>query len=688
VQPFQNHADISINSNLLIVHRNTASCNAIEIGIPMCGIAGIIASDSLKPVERMAIGGMLQHLRHRGPDGEGRYDDDHAILGHRRLAIRDLSGGRQPMSDASGRIRTIVNGEFYDHAEVRTRLESFGHHFRTECDSEILPHLYAAFGDACLDSLDGMFGLAVWDARRRRCLLARDRMGVKPLYYHVDERRLVFASELSAVLAAPGVPREIDPAALADYFTFGFIPSPRTIYTGVRKLPAGHSLVYADGRATVQAYWDLKHTGWGDLSRDATAEALWAQLRVATRKRMLADVPIGAFLSGGLDSTAVVSAMSHLTPARLTTFTSGFDEASFDERQHAARIAAIVGSEHHESPVRLDTEDAIDAFARCLDEPLADPSALPMYMMSAHARRHMTVVLSGDGGDEVLAGYRRYRFDVNEQRVRRMVPRVLRRAIFAPAAALYPDGRRLPRPLRAGRTLRNLADDPATAHARSISTTDPDQASDLISLELRLHLRDYDALESVRAAYRRCDAPDHLSRCQYADMRTVLADGILTKVDRSSMAHGLEVRSPMLDYRFIEFAWRIAPHHRIRLGQGKAPLRDAVRRHLCDGLAADDSRRIWSSVCAQRAKKGFDVPLDSWFRGHLRDRLEDAIRSDDLRSLINVSAIRSVIDEHVSGVRNAGPTLWKVLMLAGWLDRVHGSSSTLSVETSAMTCTP
>lgn len=654
----------------------------------MCGIAGIIASDSLTSVERMAIGEMLHRLQHRGPDGEGRYDDDHAILGHRRLAIRDLSGGRQPMSDASGRIRTIVNGEFYDHADVRTRLESLGHHLRTECDSEILPHLYASFGDACLDSLDGMFALAVWDVRRRRCLLARDRMGVKPLYYHVDERRLAFASELSALLAAPGVPREIDPAALSDYFAFGFIPSPRTIYAGIRKLPAGHSLVYADGRATVQPYWDLKHTGWSDLSRDAAAEALWAQLRVATRKRMLADVPIGAFLSGGLDSTAVVSAMSHLSPARLTTFTSGFDEASFDERQHAARVAAVVGSEHHESPVQLNADETLDAFVQCLDEPLADPSALPMFMMSAQARRYMTVALSGDGGDEVLAGYRRYRFDVNEQRVRRMVPRVLRRAIFAPAAALYPDSRRWPRPLRAGRTLRNLADDSATAHARSISTTDPDQAGDLISLDVRLHLRDYDSLETIRAAYRRCDAPDHLSKCQYADMQTILADGILTKVDRASMAHGLEIRSPMLDYRFIEFAWRIAPRHRIRFGQGKAPLRDAVRRHLCDGLAADDSRRAWSSACAQRGKKGFDVPLDSWFRGRLRDRIEDAIRSDDLRGLINVNAIRSLIDEHASGVRHAGPTLWKVLMLAGWLDRVHRYSPTFSAESGVMTCTP
>ncbi len=654
----------------------------------MCGIAGIVASDSLKPVERMAIGDMLQRLRRRGPDGEGRYDDTHAILGHRRLAIQDLTGGIQPMADASGRIRTIANGEFYDHVEVRARLESMGHHFRTDCDSEVLPHLYASFGDACLDSLDGMFAVAVWDVRRRRCLLARDRMGVKPLYYHVDERRLVFASELTALLAAPGVPREIDPAALADYFTFGFIPSPRTIYSGIRKLPAGHSLVYENGRATVQAYWELKYAGWSHLSRDAAAEALWAQLRVATRKRMVADVPIGAFLSGGVDSTAVVSAMSHLSPNRLTTFTCGFDEQGFDERRQAARIASIVGSEHHEAPVRLDAGAAIDQLTDSLDEPLADPSALPMYLMCSSARRHMTVALSGDGGDEVLAGYRRYRFDVNEQRVRRMVPSLVRRAIFAPAAAFYPDSRKLPRPLRAGRTLRNLADDPATAHARSITTTDPALALALINPDLRGELGNYDPLDVSRNAYRRCDAPDHLSKCQYADMRTSLADGILTKVDRASMAHGLEVRSPMLDYRFIESAWRIAPHYRIRMGHGKAPLRDAVRRHLCDGLSADDKRRAGSADCASRGKKGFDVPLDSWFRGQLRDRLENALRIDELRNHVNINTLRTVIDEHTSGVRSAGPTLWKVLMLAGWLERVHKSSQAVAVDTGAITCIP
>ena len=655
----------------------------------MCGIAGIIASDSLKPFERLAIGDMLHCLRHRGPDGDGRYDDDQALLGHRRLAIQDLAGGHQPMADASGRIRTVVNGEFYDHAEVRARLESLGHHFRTGCDSEILPHLYASFGDACLDSLDGMFAIAVWDARRRRCLLARDRMGVKPLYYHVDDRRLVFASELSALLAAPGVPREIDPAALADYFTFGFIPSPRTIYSGIRKLPARRSLVYAVGRATVQAYWDLKHQGWTDLSRDAASEALWAQLRVATRKRMLADVPVGAFLSGGLDSTAVVSAMSHLSPTRLTTFTCGFDDQGFDERQHAARIASIVGSEHHESPVRLDAGEAVEQLAQYLDEPLADPSALPMFLMCANARRHMTVALSGDGGDEVLAGYRRYRFDVNEQRVRSVMPSVLRRAIFAPAAALYPDSRRWPRPLRAGRTLRNLADDPATAHARSISTTDPARAMDLLSADMRMELREYDPLDTARAAYRRCDAPDHLSKCQYVDLRTALADGILAKVDRASMAHGLEVRSPMLDYRFIEFAWRLSPRDRIRMGQGKAVLRDAVRRHLCDGLAADDGRRALSAACATRGKKGFDVPLDSWFRGRLRDRLEDALKADGLCHHIDLSAVRAMLDEHAAGLANSGPTLWKVLMFAAWFDRMHKpATSPASDVASAMPCTP
>ncbi len=500
-------------------------------------------------------------------------------------------------------------------------------------------------------------------------------MGVKPLYYHVDDRRLVFASELKAILAVPGVPRDIDSAALADYLTYGFIPSPRTIYRGICKLPAGHSLVYADGRATVQAYWDLNHRGWCDLSREAVAEALWAQLRVATRKRMLADVPIGAFLSGGLDSTAVVSAMAHLSPSRLTTFTCGFDEQGFDERQQAARIASIVGSEHHESPVRANATDVLDELSWHLDEPLADPSAIPMFLMARNARRHMTVALSGDGGDEVLAGYRRYRFDVNEHRVRRVLPSVVRRAIFSPAAALYPSGQRLPRSLRAGRTFQNLADDPATAHARSICTTEPGRMRELLREDVRADLAGYDPFDLARAAYHRCDAPDHLSKCQYVDMRLALADGILAKVDRASMAHGLEVRSPMLDYRFVEFAWRIAPAHRLRAGQGKAPLRDAVRTHMCDGLAANDARRALSATCAGRGKKGFDVPLDDWFRGGLRDRFHDALAGDDLRDYLEVSAIRELASAHASRAVNAGPTLWKVMILASWFDRIHKSAS-------------
>jgi len=655
----------------------------------MCGIAGIIASDSLQPVERLAISRMLGELRHRGPDGEGHHVDDRAVLGHRRLVINDVAGGRQPMSDASGKIRTLVNGEFYDHAEVRRRLASLGHAFETHCDSEILPHLYASFGDACLDSLDGMFALAVWDTRRKRCLLARDRMGVKPLYYHVDERRLVFASELSAVVAAPGVPREIDPSALADYLAFGFVPSPRTIYRDVCKLPPGHSLAYADGRASVQAYWDLKYHGWSDLSREAVAEALWAQLRVATRKRMIADVPIGAFLSGGLDSTAVVSSMAHVSSSRLTTFTCGFDERGFDERQHAAAIASIAGSEHHERPIRAAASALLDDPTWHMDEPLADPSAIAMYLLARGARRHMTVALSGDGGDEVLAGYRRYRFDVNEHRVRRMLPSAVRRAVFAPAAALYPTNPRLPRALRAGRTLRNIAGDPATAHARSICTTDPGIAMNLLSADARRGLCGYDPFDTVRMHYERCDAPDHLSKCQYVDLKVALADGILAKVDRASMAHGLEVRSPMLDYRFVEFAWRIPPARRICGRHGKVALRDAVQNHLCDGLSSDDARRSTAADCAWRGKHGFDVPLDAWFRDTLRDRIHEAIDQHDFDGLLDRNALRGLAADHAAGVINAGPTLWKVVMLASWMGRIHRSSaSSMPIALGALPCTP
>lgn len=621
----------------------------------MCGIVGIIAADRLRDSERRALGGMMERLVHRGPDDAGRHDHDRAALGHRRLSVIDPAGGRQPLSNESGSIWAVVNGEFYNFRELRSELSRRGHRLRGAGDAECLPHLYEDAGPAALDSLIGMFAFAVWDERDGSALLARDRLGVKPLYYHVDHRRLVFGSELKAVLAAPDIPTEIDPSSLIDFMTYGFIPAPKTIFRDIRKLPAGHCLSYRDGRATTRPYWDLHFADWSNAPDDQLAEQLWDRLETSTRCRLIADVPIGAFLSGGLDSTAVVTAASRLSDRPSVTVTCGFDEGRFDERSYAREVAAALGTIHHDGAIRPDADEILDALPWHFDEPFADSSAAPMYYLSRLGRRHFTVALSGDGGDEILAGYRRYRFDRREESVRRLAPAVLRRGLFGSLAAIYPSRPWMPRFLRAGATFRNLAVDAASAHALSIATMAPDEVVGLLHPDLTNAARDYDPLDHARTHYRRCNAPDHLSKCQYVDIRLGLADGILTKVDRSSMAHGLEVRSPMLDHRLIEFAWTIPPGRRIRRGTGKTLLRRALRRRLGDRFV-------------DRPKAGFDVPMDAWFRGPLRERFQDEVLGPNAASAewLWQPAVRQLLQNHLAHRRDAGAVLWKLTMLERW----------------------
>ncbi len=630
----------------------------------MCGIVGIASTSGLTSSDRSAIDRMLGRLVHRGPDDEGKYVGDQAALGHRRLSIIDLRTGRQPLANEAQTVWAAANGEIYNFHDLRRELIARGHRFISETDSECLVHLYEERGEGCVERLSGMFAFAIWDDRRRRLLLARDRLGVKPLYYFCDGRRLVFASELKAVLAAPGVSADVDPTALADYLTYGFIPSPKTIFKSVHKLPPGCLLVFEGGRLMIRSYWRLEHRGWTDAPLDELADELWSQLSAATRRRLIADVPIGAFLSGGLDSTAVVACMSGQGAGQAGTLTCGFDEAGFDERIWAAAAAAILGASHREVTARPDAAEVCDRLIHHFDEPFADGSAIPMFHLCEAARGHAKVMLSGDGGDEVLAGYRRYRFDRYEQNVRRLVPAMVRRAVFSPIASVFPRRAWIPRTLRAGATLRNIAADAATAHGLSIATLPPSAAAALLSADVAEACRGYDPLDHVRVAYRDCDVPDLLSKCQYVDIRLGLSDGILTKVDRASMAWGVEVRSPMLDYEFVQFAWSIPPPWRIRGRRGKFPLRAAMRRHVGD----------WS---ASREKKGFDVPMDEWFRGPLRDRAEDTFLSPNAASgpWVSIESSRGILDRHLSGRENNGATLWKLMMFEAWCRQYLGADA-------------
>jgi len=652
----------------------------------MCGIAGIVEQGAIDLDARSALGEMLDRLRHRGPDDSGMHISPDIALGHRRLSVIDLTTGRQPITNETGTVWVVVNGEIYNFVELREALIGRGHGFRTGSDAECVVHLYEEHGPAFVEHLSGMFALAIWDARDRRLVLARDRLGVKPLYYAVADSRLVFASELKAVLAAPHIATDIDPTAMVDYLTYGYIPSPKTIFKQCRKLEPGHLLEFHDGRWAIRRYWDLQHRGWDERSTDEIACDVWQRLKQATRSRLVADVPVGAFLSGGLDSSAVASAMSQMSPDPIVTVTCGFREKGFDERQPARQLAARIGAEHHDGLVLPDAANIVDTLAWYFDEPFADASAVPTYYLSQLARRFVTVALSGDGGDETMAGYRRYRFDQYEDALRRWVPDGIRRTLVGRIASVCPEGPWVPRPLRAGATLRNVAVDAATAHGLSVATLHPSEALSLLHPDLAREVRDYDPLDHVRRHFDRCDAPDLLSKCQYVDIRLGLGDGILTKVDRASMAHALEVRSPMLDYRFVESVWRIPPRHRIKGRHGKIPLRRAVLHHV-------------GEETARRAKAGFEVPLDAWFRGPLRERFGDRLLhiGSESHACLSPRETGAVWRRHVSGRRDCGPTLWKLIMFDAWCDRIWALARQPSSETprraphraeEAAACTP
>ncbi len=625
----------------------------------MCGIAGIVEQGAIGLDAHSALGRMLNRLQHRGPDDSGTHLSSDIALGHRRLSIIDLATGRQPIANETETVWVVVNGEIYNFAALREGLIGRGHNFRTASDAECLVHLYEDHGPAFVERLNGMFALALWDASRRRLVLARDRLGVKPLYYSVAGGRLVFASELKAVLAVPNVTADIDPTAMVDYLTYGYIPSPKTIFKQCRKLEPGHLLEFQDGRHAVRRYWDLQHRGHDDRSTDEIASDVWQQLKQATRSRLVADVPVGAFLSGGLDSGAVTSAMSQMSSERIVTVTCGFREKGFDERRHARALAEKIGAEHHDGLVRPDAAGIVDTLAWHFDEPFADASAVPTYYLSQLARRFVTVALSGDGGDETMAGYRRYRFDQYEDALRRWVPGGIRRTLIGRIASAWPERPWVPRPLRAAATLRNVAVDAATAHGLSVATLHPSEAVSLLDPDFAREVRGYDPLDHIRRHFDRCDAPDLLSKCQYVDIRLGLGDGILTKVDRASMAHALEVRSPMLDYRFVESVWRIPPSRRIQGRHGKIPLRRAVLHHV--GEAA-----------ANRPKAGFEVPLDAWFRGPLRERVSDRLMHLGAAShtCLSLREIGAVWRRHLSDRRDCGPTLWKLMMFDAWCERI------------------
>jgi len=626
----------------------------------MCGLVGLFDTTGRRGIDGGLLRRMNDSLSHRGPDGAGEHIAPGLGLGHRRLAIIDVSGGHQPMYNEDETVTVVFNGEIYNFQDLVRELESLGHRFRSHCDTEVIVHAWEQWGADAVKRFRGMFAFALWDEPRETLVLARDHLGKKPLYWApLSDGQMVFGSELKAVMTHPGVPRALDPLAIEEFFAFGYIPDPRSIYKAVRKLPPAHRMVWRRGQAPIiDAYWDLRFDGGplGDLDDAGTIEdALVASLRDATRARLISDVPLGAFLSGGVDSSGVVALMAGLSPTPVKTFSIGFDEHSHDESAYAARIAQRYATDHHTRRVDPNDISLIDRLATIYDEPFGDSSAMPTFRVCELARTRVTVALSGDGGDEVFAGYRRYAMHQHLERVRRVLP-PLSRPVFGLLGRAYPKADWAPRWMRARTTFQELGVDSAQGYARMVSALSDDYRARLFSSSLRRDLQGYRGSEVVLRHMAAAQTDDSLSRLQYADLKTWLAGGILVKVDRASMANSLEVRAPLLDVGLIEWASGLAPSAKIRGTQGKVVLKRALEPHVDDDIL-------------YRPKRGFSMPLTRWFRGPLAERMTALTTSPWLAEsgLFNTHAIRQMVEGHRSGRSDHSVGLWLLLMFEAFL---------------------
>ncbi len=619
----------------------------------MCGIAGILRLGPSAAIERDTIAGMTAALIHRGPDDQGLHVDPlgRCTLGFRRLSIIDLDTGHQPIANEDESVWVVFNGEIYNYRELRTDLESRGHRFRTNSDTETIVHLYEEFGPACLDRLAGMFAIAIWDARQGRLTLARDRFGKKPLVYAVHDQRLYFASEIKALLAAPGMPRELDPQSLHRYLILQYVPAPHTIYRGVKKLPPGHVLtIDADQqpRAAPRAWWSLPHRSFSGTEDDAL-EQLTTLLTRAVEKRLIADVPLGAFLSGGLDSSIIVALMRTLGVSPLRTFTIGFNEAKYDERAYARRIARQFGAEHHEHVVTPDARAILDTLAHYYDEPFADSSAIPTYYVSRWAREHVTVALTGDAGDECFAGYDRYQA-VRLAASLDWMPAAGRRAISA-LAQYVPHANPKTMGNRLFRFASALSQKPARRYLAWVNIFSPDQLSAGYKPVFQRTLDAEEPLGWFDGLYERGPVGDPVACANLADIESYLPYDLLCKVDTASMACSLECRSPFLDHELVSFACSL-------------PTRWRLGKRLLKRWAT----RLLPAEILSRPKMGFGIPVGAWMRGDLAPLVRDRMLAPDsiCRRVFDDKWLQSLVESHISGRSNHEHPLWALLALELW----------------------
>ena len=630
----------------------------------MCGIVGIFDSRGEREIDADLLARMNQSQFHRGPDEGGQHLEPGVGLGHRRLSIIDLSTGQQPLFNEDGSVVVVFNGEIYNFQELARELATLGHTFRTHSDTEVIVHAWEQWGEACVTRFRGMFAFGLWDRKQRTLFLARDRLGVKPLYYAwLADGTFIFGSELKVLMAHPDLSRELDPLAIEDYFAYGYVPEPRTIFTHALKLPPGYTLTLRRGQAAAQPkqYWDVPFTPLGVLTEQQAQEELIERLREAVKIRLIAEVPLGAFLSGGVDSSAVVAMMAGLSTEPVNTCSISFNDAAFNEAEFAAQVAARYHTRHQVEQVSTDDFDLIDKLAALYDEPYADSSAMPTYRVCQLARKNVTVALSGDGGDENLAGYRRYRWHTYEEKMRSMLPLAVRKPLFGMLGKAYPKADWAPKVLRAKSTFEALARDSVEGYFHSVSLLGDDMRKRLFSSTFQKRLNGYSAVEVLRGHAK--NAPDHpLSKVQYLDMKTYLVGDILTKVDRASMAHALEVRVPLLDHKLVEWMSGLPPELKLHGREGKYIFKKALQPYLPDDIL-------------YRPKMGFAVPLASWFRGPLRQRLRDAVLGNVLAEsgLFNLDFLREMVDQHQSGRRDYSAPLWSLLMFESFMRNMQAT---------------
>ncbi|MFO1065851.1 MAG: asparagine synthase (glutamine-hydrolyzing) [Pirellulales bacterium] len=632
----------------------------------MCGITGAMWFDESSAVSSLTLDGMTDSIAHRGPDDRGIYrselirDPGGLVpgigLGFRRLAIIDLAGGHQPMSNEDESIWMVFNGEIYNYRELRHRLEGSGHKFRTDSDTETIVHLYEDEGLGCFELLNGMFAIAIWDSRRREMILARDRLGKKPLYYQLADDQLLFGSELKTMAASPSFRKELSPGAIDEFLTFQYIPHPATIYKHSRKLPPGHLAVIKDAKLRIQKYWNVDLSHEIEISEREAAAKVDELLTDAVRLRLRSDVPLGAFLSGGIDSSLITMLSQSQLDSPLHTFSIGFSVADFDETAYARQVAAWVKTDHHEFKVTPDAVSILDQLTWHYDEPFGDSSAIPTWHLSEMTRKHVTVALSGDGGDELFAGYERYKALQLSRQLEKVLP--LGSMLGGKFVQSLPHSNRQRSFIRRLQRFGAALNEPVVRRYMNWLQIFPERMrADLYTDDFVASLPESDPFEFIEGAWRESRQRD-LIQASLTDLTTYLPCDLMTKVDIASMAHGLECRQPFLDYRLVEFAASLPAKWKMRWGKGKRLLRTAFDRRL--------PRQIW-----ERKKMGFGVPLGVWFRNELKELTQTRLLGDDARcsSYFRRETLARLIDEHVSGRINHSYRLWNLLMLESWLRR-------------------